>query len=300
MPKPNVSKVTLPSIDRIKELAIIGMFSDDRLMEAVVLKGGNAMDLIYKISARASVDLDFSLRTDFEGGVEALREAIEASFIIVFRAEGLQPFDFKVLDVPKHLSDDLKHFWGGYSIEFKLVDAATFDAHRDDIATLRKLSINLGKGPKFLIDVSRFECLDLAVERDFQGYSVFVYSETMIVAEKLRAICQQLPEYGPIVKRFDRPGVPRARDFVDIYVLIEQSKVAMTTAESKDLLRKMFAIKKVPIAFLGQVESSRSFHATNFDAVAATLHPGVELRSFDYYFDFVLDLVRQLQPFGDK
>lgn len=46
-------------LDRIKILAVQAMFSDDDLLEQLVLKGGNAMALVHQISARASVDLDF-------------------------------------------------------------------------------------------------------------------------------------------------------------------------------------------------------------------------------------------------
>ncbi|MGA3084518.1 MAG: nucleotidyl transferase AbiEii/AbiGii toxin family protein [Thermodesulfobacteriota bacterium] len=53
-------------LTKIKQLTIIALFSDDFLMERLVLKGGNAIDLIYKISSRASIDLDFSIALDFK------------------------------------------------------------------------------------------------------------------------------------------------------------------------------------------------------------------------------------------
>jgi hypothetical protein len=43
----------LERLETIKIHAIIAMFSDDELMEKLVLKGGNALDLIYRISPRA-------------------------------------------------------------------------------------------------------------------------------------------------------------------------------------------------------------------------------------------------------
>ena len=51
--------VDLDRIEKIKRLAIIAMFSDDDLMERLVLKGGNALDIVYEIGSRASMDLDF-------------------------------------------------------------------------------------------------------------------------------------------------------------------------------------------------------------------------------------------------
>jgi predicted nucleotidyltransferase component of viral defense system len=52
-------------IDRIKELVVIAMFSDDELMDRLVLKGGNALDIIHQVSVRASIDVDFSMSDDF-------------------------------------------------------------------------------------------------------------------------------------------------------------------------------------------------------------------------------------------
>lgn len=51
----------ISKLDEIRKLGIIAMFSDDELMEMLVLKGGNAMALFYSEYSRASIDLDFSL-----------------------------------------------------------------------------------------------------------------------------------------------------------------------------------------------------------------------------------------------
>ena len=45
-------------LNRIKKLIIIAMFSDDDLLETLVLKGGNAVDLIHGVAMRGSIDLD--------------------------------------------------------------------------------------------------------------------------------------------------------------------------------------------------------------------------------------------------
>jgi predicted nucleotidyltransferase component of viral defense system len=64
---------SLEFIDFVKRKTLVAMFSDDELMERLVLKGGNALDLVYGISTRASVDLDFSLDGEFSG-IDELRE----------------------------------------------------------------------------------------------------------------------------------------------------------------------------------------------------------------------------------
>ena len=45
----------------IRKLVLIAIFSDDDLMDTFVVNGGSAIDLIYKLDARASVDIDLSI-----------------------------------------------------------------------------------------------------------------------------------------------------------------------------------------------------------------------------------------------
>ncbi|MBV6273821.1 hypothetical protein KVP09_13005 [Alcaligenaceae bacterium CGII-47] len=92
-------------------------------------------------------------------------------------------------------------FWGGYGFEFKLIDTALFNAYEVDLDKLRKHALNLGQGKKFLIDVSRYEYTQHKQSMELDGYAIHVYSPEMIVCEKRRAMCQQMPEYGPIIKR---------------------------------------------------------------------------------------------------
>src|SRR5262245_44596237 len=108
---------------KVKKLVIIAMFSDDVLMERLVLKGGNALDLIHHISARASVDVDLSIDGDFTSEERLhLRDRIEKALGGTFRPEGYQVFDVKLEEQPQGLMADLEDFWGGYSIEFKLIE----------------------------------------------------------------------------------------------------------------------------------------------------------------------------------
>ncbi len=40
----------LDKLEQIKRITIIALFSDDDLMDSLVLKGGNALDMIYGIA----------------------------------------------------------------------------------------------------------------------------------------------------------------------------------------------------------------------------------------------------------
>lgn len=286
-------------LKHIKEVAVVAMFSDDELYSELVLKGGNAIDLILKLSSRASVDLDFSMRHDFPNGFEDFRIRVERTLTNTFRAHSYEVFDVKVVEKPNQISEDMRDFWGGYGAEFKLITAGLHQKCAGDIDEMRKHAIQIGQGKKFLIDISRFECTHGKQEAELEGLSIYVYSPQMIVCEKLRAICQQLPEYGPIIRR-NRAGSARARDFIDIHVLVSALAIDVASPTNQELLTEMFNVKRAPLWLLGKIEAQRDFHAADFPAVQATVKPGTELQDFNFYFDFVLGLVKKLEPLWNK
>lgn len=283
------------TLEKIKRLTVVSMFSDDELEEDLVLKGGNAMDLVHRLSSRASMDLDFSMKHDFEGGVDEFRSRVERALKRTFKPEGYEIFDVKMLEKPEAISDDMRDFWGGYGVEFKIISSELYEKNKDDINALRNQAISIGQGKKFLIDISRFEYTEGKEEADFDGYRIYVYSAEMIVCEKLRAICQQLPEYSEIIKR-SYPGKARARDFLDITLLVEAKKIDLTTPSNQELLTEMFKAKRVPLQYLGKIEEQRDFHRAGFDSVKATVKEGHEIEDFDYYFASICNLVEKLKP----
>lgn len=285
----------IAALDRIKKLAVMAMFSDDGLLDELVLKGGNAMALIHKLTSRESVDLDFSMKHDFPDGVEAMTARISRALHRTFPPEGFIPFDIKMAEKPANLSPDMAGFWGGYALEFKLVTTEQYVAHKDDLAYLQRSALSIGQGRKFLIDISRFEYVADKQETDLDGFRIYVYSPTMIACEKLRAICQQMEEYAPIVKRSDgRPGSQRARDFLDIHTLVERLFLDLVAPKAIGMTREMFALKHVPLAFLRQIEKYRDFHRQGFPSVQATVAPGFELQPFDFYFDYIVALTARV------
>jgi hypothetical protein len=137
------------------------------------------------------------------------------------------------------------------------------------------------------VDLSKYEYTAPKVSTELDHYTIYVYTPEMISAEKLRAICQQMPEYSPM----RHPGSPRARDFYDIYVLATAAGVDLSN--DIDLVRHVFAAKNVPLNLLARVRDYREFHRPDWPAVAASVgHP---LEEFDFYFDFVLGEVAKLE-----
>jgi hypothetical protein len=120
----------------------------------------------------------------------------------------------------------------------------------------------------------------------------------MILFEKLRAICQQLPEYSREVNSPSRRA--RARDFFDIYAIDQVFQIEWDSPENIELLTNIFQAKRVPLRFLGLVAASREYHRSDFDAVVATVTDRSQLQSYDFYFDHVCKLCERLEPLWEE
>jgi predicted nucleotidyltransferase component of viral defense system len=280
-------------LQALKKLATVAMFADDDLLEQLVLKGGNAMDLVLGVSSRASVDLDFSMKDDFDQAWA--QERVERSLVRTFELDGYLAFDVKMVPRPGKMPEDLASFWGGYQVEFKVISIARANEVARNPEVMRREAIRLGQGTRFTIDISRYEYIDDKQVAELDGYRIYVYTPEMIVCEKLRAICQQMPEYAEIIMRSDK-GHQRARDFVDIETLVRTCKVDVNTERARHIVQEMFRLKRVPLSFLPKIGGTKDFHGGGFDEVRATVRAGVKLEPWQYYFDFVNAQVAKLEP----
>jgi len=284
----------------ISRLAIIAMFSDDDLMEVLVLKGGNALDIAYGQAGRASYDIDFSMAKEFRPEeLASVSAKIENALRSTFHERGYEVFDMAFAERPKVIRTALKDFWGGYQVEFKAIKANEHAELAGDIEAMRRQAAVVGPRDtrKLKIDISKFECCDLKRACDVDGFTVYVYAPELFVIEKLRAICQQMPEYGPLIGISKASA--RARDFFDIYTALEHFDVDLGTPENAALLKAVFDAKRVPLQLLGRIGDYREYHRPDFVSVEATVKPSTELKSFDFYFDYVLRLCEGLQPLWD-
>jgi hypothetical protein len=283
----------------VKKRAIMAMFSDDELMDRLVLKGGNLLDIVYKVSARASLDVDLSTDGDL-GDIDSLRLRIERVLKATFREIAYEVFDVHVEEEPKNLSEELGAFWGGYQVDFKIIERTRFQEFADDLENLRRNAESVGKrgSTKFRIDIIKHEYCDSKEAYEIDNLTIYCYTPLMVICEKLRAICQQMPEYAYSVKKHRSA---RARDFVDIHVLAEQySSLDLAGEEMRQMLRKIFAVKRVPLGLLGHIAEFRDYHSQDFGAVKATVKSGSQLREFDFYFDFVINIVDCLKALGNE
>ena len=292
-----VSGIGQDDLAQVKRAALTAILSDDDLTQRLVLKGGSALEMIYRVSGRSSIDLDFSMAGAFEDGeLASVRDRMDELLKRAFAEIGLAAFDVSLSRRPPHLTADLSDFWGGYGLEFKLATRELFDRLGGDLAELRRRAVPVGAGgrSRFEIDISAHEYVEPKAEREVEGYTVYVYTPAMIVAEKLRAICQQMPEYGRLVAKRNRAGAPRARDFLDIYTVVNHFRIDMAAGENPELLREVFAAKRVPLHLLGDVRGTGDFHRLDWPNVRATVLPGVALKPFEDYFNFVAALAERL------
>jgi predicted nucleotidyltransferase component of viral defense system len=278
------------TLNEIKKHFYAAVFADDTLMESLVLKGGSAISSFYDFGGgRVSLDIDFSMSGDFEDK-DIIQESFERTLTDEFRKVQVHVFDLKLKETPSPLSAELESFWGGYTLEFKIIGSSFKD---EDISTKRRNAIVIeGKG-KFTVDISKHEYVDSAEEKELDDSGIItlkVYTPAMIICEKLRAICQQLPEYGPIVKR-TYPGASRARDFYDIFILAE--KYHFRLADSRELLKNIFEIKRVPITFLERISMKdvKRLHEDGYSSLKDTVVDR-KLEPFSFYYDYVVTLVK--------
>lgn len=267
-------------LTEIRTTIIVAVASDDYLQETLVLKGGNALELVHRIGERASLDVDFSLEGDFDSP-EDVRERLFRALRDRFDSAGYVLFDEEFGPRPSNRAFGSR--WGGYSAAFKLIGKESLRELGGDLDQMRRQAVESGPNHerRFRIEISAFEYCGGKQEADIQHYTCFVYSLDMIVVEKLRAICQQSPKYPQ-----RKNPTPRARDFYDIWASVSQGGVDFSRPELHALVRTIFDAKQVGLSLIGDIHESREFHRRDWPAVvnAVRLPP----RQFDFYFEFVL------------
>lgn len=281
--------------EQIRVLTILALFSDDQLFDRIVLKGGNAMSIVHRISQRVSQDLDFSLSEEFED-LPAVCARMQRELERSFQSIGHAVFDVKLTPKPARPGVDAQSWWGGYALEFKLMPVAKHTLLVRTPERLRREAsvVGLNQQKIFKVDFSKYEYTDPKEKAELDQQTIYVYPPGLIAVEKLRAICQQMDAYAPTAVTHR----PRARDFYDIHAIVVNTGFCFDSAEARALLPHVFDAKQVPLALIGRISETRAFHANDWASVRVT--HGSEIESFDFYFDFVLDAVAGLADFWEK
>ncbi len=285
----------------VKRKAIEALASDSLLGSRLFFKGGSLLELVYGIGLRSSIDLDYSIDGDFLASeLLEIPDRVSRRLTAGFAPLNVRVFDVRFTPRPAEVSAELSPFWGGYRVEFKIISTARATALGADVEAMRREAIAVGPGFQrtLEIDISKHEhCGEHEVLR-IGNERLLTYSPRLVVAEKLRAICQQMPEYRAVVR--SRGARPRARDFFDIALLVERFSLALATPEFRVLLGRVFEAKRVAIELLWRVETTREFHRPDFESVLATVPAGIEVLGFDEYFDAVGLEIERLKPLWNQ
>ena len=283
----------MADINDIKRCTLQAMMKDELLMQGLVLKGGNALQLAYDITNRGSIDIDFSMEKEFKDkDFERLSNIFDQYLNEEFAEIGLVAYDIKFIKKPKTGSIPE---WRGYNLEFKLIERDKFDKFGEDIEAIRRNAIKINEKTqetKYTVDISSYEYIAQAIKKDVDGLILRVYTPEMILIEKIRALCQSMPKYKEIVKSA-RPK-KRARDFYDIWIICQHFKNLSLT---EDLFQSIFAAKRVPLNYLDNFEILREQNREDWEVVRQTISNDEETEDYDYYFDFVKNLI---EPFINR
>jgi predicted nucleotidyltransferase component of viral defense system len=264
------------------------MFSDDELLSQLTLKGGNALNLIYLLGSRSSVDVDLSLEQDFHD-LENTRQKIFRALKSRFGEAGLTVFDERLTPRPLIPRRGANERFGGYEVTFKLMESGKYDSLPDN-EQRRRESVVVGplEQRTFRVQISKYEFCTGKRETELDDYTISVYTPEMLAIEKLRAICQQMPDY-----HLRGHQTPRARDFYDIHSVIIGASIDLKATSNVQLTRDIFAAKEVPLILISRISEHREFHKQDWPAVEVTTSG--KLEQFDFYFDFVIDQTRLLE-----
>ncbi len=275
------------SIEEVITETILALYQSSDLANHLFLKGGSALRLFDHQTSRLSIDADFSIESELDDP-ERFFDTIKSCVESRFERHQLDVIDFKSKKKPKTSPENRPDWWGGWCCEFKLVD----QIHSEKTLETRRrhaLKPDGANSPKITIDISEHEYCGTHRSKTIGGIKIQGYSRELLVLEKLRAICQQHPDYKY------RRSKNRSRDFYDIYELTADFDDAFVKKCSRHLT-KVFAAKEVPLEILKAIwnEEFIDEQRRGFEQVRDTVRG--KLYDFDMYVEHIRFLIRDIYP----
>ncbi|MEJ5148846.1 nucleotidyl transferase AbiEii/AbiGii toxin family protein [Sphingobacterium sp. MYb388] len=284
--------ISREEIEKIKRIVLRAIALDDMLSETLILKGGNAISLVYGLSDRPSYDLDFSIEDDFED-FEEVKLLLIHSLETELSSEGYKIIDF-AFDFKPH-KGNVQPFWGGYNISFKVIDLNTFNEIGQDLEVARRAHVfrlnEKNNSSKFEIEISRSEYFEgCTKQHEIEDEAkILVYLPELLVAEKVRALCQSLPYYRTEILGNERSITKaRSRDLYDIDIILSSFNIDINSPEFISILKKVFDIKKVPYEYVKKMDDIKDILKNDFESVKMTI-TDPDVKDFDHYYDKYLE-----------
>ena len=268
---------------------VVALFKDELLEKTLVLKGGTALHLIEHLDSRLSTDVDFSACEKI-ASPETYFNHVELALSKHFGGLGFEVFDCTINQKPKERNATHPQFWAGWSFHFKLSDKGkTYKSIEDKRRSA--LVPEGGASSKIQIEISEHEYCDNIQRVVIGGSVVASYSGVLLVAEKIRAICQQHEDY-PYGKTKNR-----ARDYYDVYQLVRKYRSPEFYSEITKELPKVFAAKQVDMGLMMRIFDSAflKIQASHFPSVEMTVSGKTE--SFEFYAEQLRLFLRDIGVF---
>lgn len=245
------------------------------------------MRLFDNLTSRLSIDADFSVNTNIDNESKFFRD-LKSSVGARFRRERFDIIDFEWNRKPKKVRAKYPAWWGGWLCEFKLVSFQ----HRGKSLEAKRRNALIPDGAnssKVTVEISKHEYCGKRRTKTIQGVKIIGYSRELLVLEKIRAICQQHPDYAY------RSSKNRARDFYDIYELTADTDDCFLSACSSQI-EKVFRAKEVPLTILASlwevdfIDGQRRGFDEVRDTVIGKIH------DFDVYVEHLRFFVKDIYP----
>lgn len=279
------------SIDEVIQISLIALYKEDIFNQNLYLKGGQAIRLKENIKTRFSADMDFSVEgklKDHDAFFEKIKDTLYAEFL----NNELYLFDFVFVKKPKVRAEGTPDFWGGWQVEFKLIEISKKLKKIED--QRREALIPSGcQSSKMTIDISEYEYCNSIEPFKLKTVEIKTYSRTLIVLEKIRAICQQHPTY--ILKENDS----RARDFYDIEKLwqkvLKDKNQGPFIDDCKKHIDHVFKAKEVPMNILELIfeESFIELQKQAWETVKNSVSERID--DFEYYVENLKQIVKLIK-----
>lgn len=271
------------------------LYANDYFKEEIYLKGGQAVRLVENIDNRFSADMDFSMSGKINNPDEFFKftkEVLEGHF----EGHDLHLFDCRWIRKPKVRKNGLPDFWSGWQLEFKLIEKSKKLLASEDKTRQALIPKNTNTS-KITLEISEFEYCGSIQKVNLKGSEVRAYSRVLIILEKVRAICQQHPDYAYAGNK------QRTRDYYDIANLIEKSlkeskeNTDAFYAESKKHLENVFKAKEVPLDILERIFAADflELQEKGWATVEATTS-SYQRQSFEYYVEVLKEFIRKIKP----
>lgn len=289
--------------EQIRNIVITSIFSNDVLLSKLTLKGGHALEL-QGVNVRASQDIDLAISHNIKFTKEENEPLFRDSLTAGFAEVGYQVVNFTFNVRPRHknkIIEDYEHqsnlqdvVWGGYHIKFGIMPQKRYIAlendHVENIGA--HADTTWGNKKNIEIDLSKDEYTEPREEKDLEGYTIYLYTPIMIIYEKIRASCQQLPQYKIGSTK------ERARDLFDIYELLihnDDLYEQMLNPENIYILKKMFKLKSVDFNLLLQINSYKKELFNDYqNNVLPQIRNEKDKQDFDFIFNFAERLFKQI------